>query len=151
MVGWLVHNLVIYTDGGCHGNPGPGGWAFVAVRDGSTHEAAGHDRTTTNNRMELEAVIQALRFAASEKATSVRVVTDSQYVKNGITSWINSWMRNGWKTAAKKPVKNKEYWVRLHELNQVVRPEWGWVKGHSGDLYNERCDEMVQQEIATIE
>ena len=142
----------IYTDGGCHGNPGPGAWAFVAIHDGTVVERSGSEIATTNNRMELEAVIQALRHAATTVGRgSVRLMTDSQYVKNGITVWIKSWLKNGWKTAARKPVKNRELWVRLHELDAAIRPEWSWVKGHSGDVLNERCDELVQMEIAKLE
>lgn len=151
MLRCIVSDLEIYTDGGCHGNPGPGGWAFVASHDKRVHEASGHALDTTNNRMELEAVIQALGYAASVGPVRVRIVTDSQYVRNGITSWIKNWLRNGWKTAAKKPVKNKEYWMRLYDLNESVGPQWDWVKGHSGNPLNERCDELVQTEIARIE
>lgn len=152
MVRCAVELIEIHTDGGCHGNPGPGAWAFVARVGGELVERSGGDRATTNNRMELHAVIEALRYASSVEGRGVvRVTTDSQYVRNGITSWIKSWMRNGWKTSAKKPVKNKELWVVLHELDLAISPEWGWVKGHSGDYYNERCDELVQLEIGRLE
>jgi len=143
--------LIIYTDGGCSGNPGPGGWAFV-LRDGKTdREGSGGEDPTTNNRMELTAVIEALRTAVSEfRAPSRRVelYTDSQYVKNGITGWIYNWEKNGWLTSAKKPVKNREYWQDLRNLTTGLDLHWNWVKGHAGNELNERCDQMVQVEIA---
>ena len=147
-----MQNIEVYTDGGCHGNPGPGGWAFVIETDGDRAEGSGGDPQTTNNKMELEAVIQALRKVAqnSREPRLVTVRTDSQYVRNGITTWIKTWMSNGWRTAAKKPVKNQDLWIRLHELEELVRPRWEWVKGHSGDELNERCDELVQHAIAEV-
>ena len=147
-----VQHLDIYTDGGCHGNPGPGAWAFVATGD-ETVERAGAERATTNNRMELQAVIEALRHAAGCGAGrgAVRMHTDSQYVKNGITVWIRTWLRNGWRTAGKQPVKNQDLWVRLHELDGLIRPTWVWVRGHAGNALNERCDALVQDAIARIE
>ena len=153
MVRCAVQQIDVFTDGGCHGNPGPGGWAYVIEADGQRLEASGGEPNTTNNRMELEAVIQALRAVAqrSEAPRLVTVHTDSQYVKNGITTWIRTWMKNGWKTAAKKPVKNQDRWVRLHELESLVRPAWKWVRGHAGNELNERCDELVQDAIARLE
>lgn len=147
-----MQHIDIYTDGGCHGNPGPGAWAFV-LRKSEWIERTGGEKLTTNNRMELLAVIEALRLVARDLSgePQVRIYTDSQYVRNGITSWIQNWMKNGWKTAAKKPVKNQDLWIRLHELNKLVSPAWNWVRGHSGNPLNERCDELVQQEIAKIE
>jgi len=147
-----VQNIEVYTDGGCHGNPGPGGWAYVIETDGGRTEGSGGDPQTTNNKMELEAVIQALRKVAQDSSEPrlVTVRTDSQYVRNGITTWIKTWMSNGWRTAAKKPVKNQDLWIRLHELEELVRPRWEWVKGHSGDELNERCDELVQHAIAEV-
>lgn len=147
-----MQNIEVYTDGGCHGNPGPGGWAYVIETDGGRTEGSGGDPQTTNNKMELEAVIQALRKVAqdSHEPRLVTVHTDSQYVRNGITTWIKTWMSNGWRTAAKKPVKNQDLWIRLHELEELVRPRWEWVKGHSGDELNERCDELVQHAIAEV-
>ena len=148
-----MHHIDVFTDGGCHGNPGPGGWAYVIETDGQRDEASGGEPDTTNNRMELEAVIQALRAVAQrgDEPRTVTVHTDSQYVRNGITTWIRTWMRNGWKTAAKKPVKNQDRWIRLHELESLVGPEWKWVRGHAGNELNERCDELVQQAIARLE
>ncbi len=142
--------IVIYTDGGCSGNPGPGGWAFV-LNDGSVRrERSGGSPATTNNRMELTAVIEALKTVQSELKDAGRPIelyTDSQYVKNGISAWIHNWERNGWQTSNKKPVKNKEYWQKLKALTDKLSVEWHWVKGHSGNELNERCDQMVRQEM----
>jgi ribonuclease HI len=139
-------DITIYTDGGCAPNPGPGGWAAVILSDETEDRLSGGEKDTTNNRMELQAVIQGLRACSVKYAkgpVSITVHTDSQYVKNGITTWINTWKRNGWKTAAKKPVKNMDLWQTLDNLNQALTIDWRWVKGHSGNHYNELCDQMV--------
>lgn len=143
----------IHTDGGSHGNPGPGGWAFVMQYEDSYAERFGAERHTTNNRMELMAVISALETVRDQRVDNapVRVTTDSQYVKNGISTWIHTWLKNGWKTAAKKPVKNQDLWIRLHELASTLTVEWAWVRGHAGNTQNERCDELVQRAIAGVE
>jgi len=140
--------MEIYTDGGCSGNPGPGGWAFIICLKDELYQVSGGEENTTNNRMELTAVIRALEHL-KETGTEekVRISTDSQYVQLGISKWINNWFKNGWKTSEGKPVKNKDLWTRLSELTEELRPEWRWVKGHAGDAYNERCDELVQGEI----
>ncbi len=152
-----MSELVIYTDGGCSGNPGPGGWGCVIVdgenRVGSGEETirSGGERMTTNNRMELTAVIEALTLVSSTPAwlgSSVSVYTDSQYVQKGITQWISGWKRNGWRTAAKEPVKNQDLWVKLDALAAQLSPRWVWVKGHAGVHYNEVCDRLTQDEIA---
>lgn len=141
--------ITIYTDGGCSGNPGPGGWAFAVSKDGVIVEShSGGSESTTNNRMELTAVINALRFAIEKGEREVIVLTDSQYVKNGITVWINSWKRNGWRTSGKAPVKNVEYWVELDSLNSRLSVNWSWVKGHAGIEGNEECDRLVRMETA---
>lgn len=147
-----METIDIYTDGGCHGNPGPGAWAYV-VRGSEYIEDTGGENATTNNRMELQAVIESLRYVVRNELAGVTVTihTDSQYVRNGITVWIQTWLKNGWKTSAKKPVKNQDLWVRLHELNEMVHARWNWVRGHAGDETNERCDQLVQDEIARIE
>ncbi len=147
-----MRTIEVYTDGGCHGNPGPGGWAFVVVDENRNTERFGAEAETTNNRMELTAVIEALQFCNRHfaNAVAIRLHTDSQYVKNGITDWIERWRRNGWRTAAKKAVKNQDLWRRLDELNAAVGPTWSWVRGHAGDPLNERCDELVQLAIASI-
>lgn len=149
--GATVRSIDVYTDGGCHGNPGPGAWAFVVQATDFT-EQSGSELRTTNNRMELQAVIEALRHIVRQDYAdrAVNIHTDSQYVRNGITTWIQSWLQNGWKTAARKPVKNQDLWVRLHELDELVHPTWKWVRGHAGNTLNERCDQLVQNEIAQI-
>ena len=147
-------NVVIYTDGGCHGNPGPGGWGVVVIADGEAKEASGGEKLTTNNRMELTAAITALSIVSNTPSFSGRKIEiniDSQYVKNGITGWVAGWKKNGWKTSAKKDVLNKDLWEKLDELNTSVNPVWKWVKGHAGVEFNERCDQLCQEEIAKFE
>lgn len=141
--------ITIYTDGGCSGNPGPGGWAFAVSENGKlVTTSSGGDAQTTNNKMELTAVINALRYALDKGEREVTILTDSQYVKNGITQWIHSWKRNGWRTSSKAPVKNVEYWVQLDSLNSSLSVTWSWVKGHAGIEGNEECDRLVRMETA---
>ena len=141
----------VYTDGGCIGNPGKGAWAYL-IDDGSeVAEGTGGERFTTNNKMELQAVIEALKALFSRaKKTTVVVYTDSQYVRNGITTWIKSWEANGWRTASKEPVKNKDLWVELQHWDKVLAPQWKWVKGHAGNPQNERCDALVRQTMQNL-
>lgn len=135
----------VYTDGACSGNPGPGGWGVVLRYGGHERELYGQDASTTNNRMELQAVIEGLA-ALTRPVTVVRVHTDSTYVRDGITRWMHAWKRNGWKTAAKKPVKNVELWQRLDaECGRHGDVQWEWVKGHSGHGDNERADALACQ------
>jgi len=139
--------LFAYTDGACSGNPGPGGWgALMIARNGDsvikTRELKGGAPDTTNNRMELLAAISALE--ALEKPTKITVITDSTYVKNGVTTWIHGWKRNGWRTANKKPVKNSDLWHRIDAENQRHQVTWEWVKGHAGHPENERADELAR-------
>ncbi|TDJ25981.1 MAG: ribonuclease HI [Gammaproteobacteria bacterium] len=130
--------VVIYTDGACRGNPGPGGWAAL-LRSGDTEKVlSGAERDTTNNRMELMAAIGALE--ALKRSCQVRLTTDSEYVRRGVTRWINGWKRNGWRTSQKKPVKNRDLWERLDASRGNHEIEWCWVKGHSGEPGNERAD-----------
>lgn len=146
--------VIIYTDGGCHGNPGPGGWACVVSAEGETRQLSGGEKFTTNNKMELTAAINALSVVYNTerfKNCPVELHIDSQYVKNGITSWIHGWKKKGWVTADKKPVKNKELWEKLDLLNSCLNVEWIWVKGHAGVEYNELCDSLCQNEIAKLE
>ncbi|MDR2759998.1 MAG: ribonuclease HI [Spirochaetaceae bacterium] len=169
--------IKIYTDGGCSGNPGPGGWAYIIIRDTSPDTGAGgglpirppwsagrgEDETiaenyggelnTTNNRMELTAVIAALEaFAKLElPAEAVTVFTDSQYVQKGMILWIKSWKRNGWRTSDRKPVRNRDLWEQLDEMALNFPIDWQWVKGHAGNEYNERCDRMTQQAISFLQ
>jgi len=147
----------IYTDGGCSGNPGPGGWAYVMVQqtfqgDVIIAQNKGSELDTTNNKMELTAVIMALRALKTMKDVprQTAVITDSQYVQKGITEWIHTWKRNTWKTSDKKPVKNKELWMELDSLAAEFQLKWEWVKGHAGNEYNELCDAMTQEAISVI-
>jgi len=139
----------IYADGACRGNPGPGGWGVVLRAGGTEREIFGGEPDTTNNRMELTAVIRALE--ALKRHCSVRVYTDSQYVQKGISEWIHSWKRRGWRTADKKPVKNEDLWRRLDELARGHAIEWHWVRGHSGHLENERADALANRGIDEME
>lgn len=140
----------IFTDGGCLGNPGPGGWGYVIRVGEKTIERSGYDPSTTNNRMELTAVLEALKeLAAHPEWASVGtiVVTDSQYVQKGITQWVLSWVRNGWKTSGRKPVKNVDLWMDLWERSRHRPIAWKWVMGHSGDRWNERCHSLVEEAV----
>ena len=134
--------LKIWTDGSCLGNPGPGGWAFIATNGKDIAERSSGEKDTTNNRMELTAVIKAL--SAAKKHDALEIHTDSQYVKNGMEKWVRQWKNNNWKNAEKKPVKNKELWQQLDELAQTKKIKWVWVKGHAGQEMNERCDELAR-------
>lgn len=134
--------LKIWTDGSCLGNPGPGGWAFVATDGKNTAERSGGERDTTNNRMELTAVIRAL--TAARRHSEIELHTDSQYVKNGMQSWLKNWKKNNWRTADKKPVKNQDLWMQLDALSGAIKIHWHWVRGHNGNEMNERCDELAR-------
>ncbi|MEG2279084.1 ribonuclease HI, partial [Comamonas sp.] len=135
-----MNQVVIYTDGACKGNPGPGGWGVLLQAGTHVKEMFGGERETTNNRMELQAVIEALR--ALKRPCDVTLFLDSEYVRKGITEWVHGWKARGWKTAAKQPVKNAELWQELDTLVATAghRIEWRWVKGHAGDPGNERAD-----------
>lgn len=135
--------VTIYTDGACSGNPGPGGWGALLNYNGSTKELCGGETETTNNRMELTAAIRALNELKS--SSSIALHTDSTYVKDGITKWMANWKRNGWKTAAKKPVKNKDLWEQLDDAILRHQISWHWVKGHAGDPGNEKADALANQ------
>lgn len=144
----MPDRIDIFTDGGCSGNPGPGGWAYVLIRNGEMLTyASGSSAQTTNNIMELSAVINALESSILMEFNEINLYTDSQYVKNGITTWIFSWKKNGWKTASKDPVKNRELWEKLDILNGRIKVNWCWVKGHAGIKYNEMCDSLVRKEM----
>ncbi|GJL92548.1 ribonuclease HI [Hyphococcus sp.] len=134
--------IEVFTDGACLGNPGPGGWGVLIIENGKRRELNGGEAETTNNRMEMLAAIRALEATADEP--SIILVTDSQYVKNGITSWIKGWKKNGWKNASKQPVKNRDLWEQLDALTQGRTIEWKWVKGHSGHPENDRVDELAR-------
>ena len=141
----MAERVEIFTDGACRGNPGPGGWGALLRFKGKERELYGGEAQTTNNRMELLAVIRALQ--ALTRSAQVRITTDSQYVKNGITQWIHNWKRNGWKTAAKQPVKNDDLWRQLDELVAQHDVVWDWVKGHSGHPENETADRLANRGI----
>lgn len=143
--------MEIFTDGGCSGNPGPGGWAFTLDADHLYRtQMSGGEAMTTNNRMELKAVINALSHAGNLEAEAIRVNTDSQYVKNGMTTWIRNWKVKGWRTADGKAVKNRDLWVELDALVSSLPVSFHWVKGHAGVKMNELCDSLVQKEIRRI-
>ena len=133
-----MNKVEIFTDGACKGNPGPGGWGAILRYKNKEKEIKGFSKETTNNIMELTAVIEALKHL--KKPCVIIITTDSKYVKNGITDWIHNWKKNGWKTAAKKEVKNKELWIELDSLIKIHSISWDWVKGHSGHPENERAD-----------
>ncbi|MBN1525956.1 MAG: ribonuclease HI [Spirochaetales bacterium] len=145
-------SISIYTDGGCSGNPGPGGWAAILLLPSSEKQISGNEKATTNNRMELTAVIMALVELEKQtgKNSAAALYTDSQYVKKGITEWIKNWVKNGWKNAGKQPVKNQDLWKKLLELSQKHDVSWHWVKGHADNKYNNACDELVQKRIKQI-
>lgn len=141
--------VTIYTDGACSGNPGPGGWGAILIYGEHRKEMCGGARATTNNQMELTAAIEGL--SALKNPSTVDLHTDSTYVRDGITKWIHGWKRNGWKTAAKKPVKNAELWKQLDTAQKRHDISWHWVKGHAGHPENERADELARQGIAELE
>lgn len=142
----MSDRVTIFTDGACSGNPGPGGWGAAMSYNGHTKTFSGGMAETTNNKMELTAAIEALN--ALKRPVPVDLHTDSTYVKNGITSWINNWKRNGWRTAAKKPVKNVELWQALDNAIQRHDVTWHWVKGHAGDEMNELADQLANEGMA---
>ena len=143
-----MHNLFAYTDGACSGNPGPGGWGVLLVAKSQTEiikekELFGGREDTTNNQMELLAAISALE--ALDRPSKIKIITDSSYVKNGVTQWLENWKNNKWKTASKKPVKNAELWRRLDQARSSHEVIWEWVKGHAGHPENERADELARK------
>ena len=138
-----------FTDGACRGNPGPGGWGVLLRFGGHEKELSGGESHTTNNRMELSAAIEALK--ALSQTCHVTLTTDSTYVRDGITQWVNKWKANGWKTAAKKPVKNQDLWIALDEQCQRHAVDWQWVKGHAGHPENERADQLANAGIDALE
>lgn len=157
-LGWLSETtdmtdakprVTIYTDGACSGNPGPGGWGAILISGEHRKELHGGARATTNNQMELTAAIEGLD--ALKASSVVDLHTDSTYVRDGITKWIHGWKRNGWKTAAKKPVKNADLWKRLDEAQKRHQISWHWVKGHAGHPENERADELARQGVAELD
>ncbi len=140
--------VIIYTDGACSGNPGPGGWGAILIYGDRRKEISGGEALTTNNRMELRAATEAL--AALKRPSRAELHTDSEYLRKGITEWIGNWKRNGWKTAARKPVKNADLWIALDEAASRHDIDWRWVKGHAGDPENERADELARAGLAEV-
>ncbi len=144
----MMNKVEIFTDGACKGNPGPGGWGAILRYGATEKEIYGASKNTTNNIMELTAVIESLKNL--KKPCELIITTDSKYVKNGITEWIHNWKKNGWRTAAKKEVKNKELWIELDSLIQIHSISWDWVKGHSGHPENERADLLANVAIEEL-
>lgn len=142
----MIRRVAIWTDGACSGNPGPGGWAAILSYGGSERELSGGEAMTTNNRMELTAAIAALE--ALTRRCHIDLYTDSQYVRGGVTAWMKGWKRNGWKTADRKPVKNRDLWERLDAALAKHDIAWHWVKGHAGDTMNERADTLARAGMA---
>ncbi len=140
--------VYLYTDGACKGNPGKGGWGVLMRYGSHEKELFGGEAHTTNNRMELTAIIQGL--AALNRPCAVVIYTDSQYVKNGMEKWIHGWKKNGWKTAAKQPVKNEDLWQQLDQLAAQHQIQWQWVRGHAGHAENERADALANQGVASV-
>ncbi len=143
-----MKKVTIYTDGGCEGNPGPGGWAAVLMWNGRTKEISGGDPATTNNRMELSAAIGGLSIL--KEPCEIELFTDSEYLRKGISEWINGWKAHGWKTRAKTPVKNCDLWRTLDAATRGHQINWRWVKGHAGNEHNERCDVLAGEAIAQM-
>ena len=145
----MKKRTILYTDGACLGNPGAGGWASILVYKNHRKILSGNESDTTNNRMELIAVIKGL--SALKRPVNITIVTDSKYVMDGIEKWITNWRQNNWKTAAKKAVKNKDLWIKLDELCSLHQVDWQWIKGHSGHAENEECDQIAQTEARRIQ
>ncbi len=137
--------VVIYTDGACKGNPGPGGWAAILTYGQHQKSISGYEENTTNNRMEISAAVEAFKMLS--RTCQVELFTDSQYLKNGITTWIYNWRRNGWLSSDKKPIKNQDLWKLLDTLSQKHHVNWHWVKAHNGDVMNEQVDALARQAI----
>ena len=141
----MSNSISIFTDGACRGNPGPGGWGVLILLEGEEITLYGGEDSTTNNQMEMMAAIKALEYFREKK--SIELVTDSNYLKDGIEKWIHGWKKNGWKTSAKKPVKNQELWMKIDTLNHFHEVQWKWVKGHSGHRENEIADLLANKGI----
>jgi ribonuclease HI len=143
-----MNPVEIFTDGGCKGTPGPGGYGCIIRQNGDVQEIKGGHPQTTNNIMEMTAAIVALKQL--QESSEIKLTTDSQYVVKGMTEWMKGWIRNGWKTASRQPVKNQELWQELQKLSQRHTITWKWVKGHNGHLENERCDQLANEAIAEL-
>lgn len=143
----MMKDVIIYTDGACSNNPGPGGWGGIILYDGRRKEVAGFEESTTNNIMELTAVIESLKVL--KESCNIKLYTDSKYVVDSVTKWVFNWIKNGWKTSNKEPVKNRQLFEELLNLSKNHRIEWNWVKGHDGNSLNEECDLLAKNQINT--
>lgn len=135
-------SIKVYTDGACKGNPGPGGWGVYIMFNNEEKDLYGGNPETTNNQMEMQAALEALKYL-KDKDEIIKLYTDSNYLRQGITEWIHKWKLNNWRTAAKKPVANRDLWIEISDLNEKMNVEWNWVKGHAGDPGNERADQLA--------
>ena len=135
-------SIKVYTDGACKGNPGPGGWGVYIKFNNEEKDLYGGNPETTNNQMEMQAALEALKYL-KDKDEAIKLYTDSNYLRQGITDWIHKWKLNNWRTAAKKPVANRDLWIEISDLNEKMNVEWNWVKGHAGDPGNERADQLA--------
>ena len=135
-------SIKVYTDGACRGNPGPGGWGVYIQLNDEVKDLYGGNPETTNNQMEMQAALEALKYL-KDKNEVIELYTDSNYLRQGITEWIHKWKLNNWRTAAKKPVANRDLWIEISDLNEKMNVEWNWVKGHAGDPGNERADQLA--------
>ena len=142
-------SIKVYTDGACKGNPGPGGWGVYIQSNEDEKELYGGNPETTNNQMEMQAALEALKHLKDEDEI-IELYTDSNYLRQGITEWIHKWKKNNWKTAAKKPVANRDLWIEISDLNEKMTVEWNWVKGHAGDPGNERADELANMGAESV-
>ena len=142
-------SIKVYTDGACKGNPGPGGWGVYIQSNEDEKELYGGNPETTNNQMEMQAALEALKHLKDEDEV-IELYTDSNYLRQGITEWIHKWKKNNWKTAAKKPVANRDLWIEISDLNEKMTVEWNWVKGHAGDPGNERADELANMGAESV-
>ena len=135
-------SIKVYTDGACRGNPGPGGWGVYIQLNDEEKDLYGGNPETTNNQMEMQAALEALKYL-KDKNDVIELYTDSNYLRQGITEWIHKWKLNNWRTAAKKPVANRDFWIEISDLNEKMNVQWNWVKGHAGDPGNERADQLA--------